>query len=183
MTVFFCYCALEQTLGLLASSYLVVFRGVPEVTASGFASLFFIGITLGRAVNGFLTFRLSDQQLIHLGQGLILTGIVLLVLPVSEAVALAGFVMIGIGCAPIYPCIIHSTPEHFGKENSQAMVGVQMASAYIGTSIMPPLFGLIANHISISLLPVYLLVILGIQFAAYNKVLVLTKERKMLYEN
>lgn len=171
MLAFFCYCALEQTVGLWASSYLVVYRGIPEATATSFASLFFIGITAGRAVNGFLTFKLSDTKLIHLGQGIIAAGIILLVLPVSQAAALIGFVAIGIGCAPIYPCIIHSTPIHFGREKSQAIVGVQMASAYIGTSIMPPLFGFIANHISIALLPLYLFVILGIQFIMYNRVL------------
>lgn len=170
MLAFFCYCAVEQTVGLWASSYLVVHRGVPEVTATAFASLFFIGITLGRAVNGFLTFKLSDTRLIHLGQGLIAVGIALLVLPLAQWVALTGFVIIGVGCAPIYPCIIHSTPVHFGKERSQAMVGVQMASAYVGTSVMPPLFGLLSNFAGIAMLPVYLLVILATQYIMYNRV-------------
>ena len=175
MLAFFCYCALEQTVGLWASSYLVVFRGISEETASAFASLFFIGITFGRAVNGFLTFRLTDTRLIHLGQGLILVGIILLALPISQTAALIGFVVIGVGCAPIYPCIIHSTPEHFGKEHSQAVIGVQMASAYIGTCIMPPLFGLIARHLAISLLPWYLLMIIGIQFFMYQRLLTVSE--------
>lgn len=170
MLAFFCYCAVEQTVSLWASSYLVVHRGVPEVTATAFASLFFIGITVGRAVNGFLTFKLSDTRLIHLGQGLIAVGILLLVLPLAQWVALTGFVIIGVGCAPVYPCIIHSTPVHFGKERSQAMVGVQMASAYVGTSVMPPLFGLLSNFAGIAMLPVYLLVILAIQYIMYNRV-------------
>lgn len=170
MLAFFCYCAVEQTVGLWASSYLVVHRGVPEVTATAFASLFFIGITVGRAVNGFLTFKLSDTRLIHLGQGLIAVGIVLLVLPLAQWVALVGFVIIGVGCAPVYPCIIHSTPVHFGKERSQAMVGVQMASAYVGTSVMPPLFGLLSNFAGIAMLPIYLLVILATQYIMYNRV-------------
>lgn len=171
MLAFFCYCALEQTVGLWASSYLVVNRGVPEVTATAFASLFFIGITVGRAVNGFLTFKLSDTNLIHLGQSLIAFGVLMLVLPLPQWAGLVGFVAIGVGCAPIYPCIIHSTPAHFGKEKSQAMVGIQMASAYIGTSIMPPLFGLLSNYIGITMLPIYLLLILAIQFVMYNRVL------------
>ena len=170
MLAFFCYCALEQTVGLWASSYLVVYKGIPEVTATAFAGLFFIGITAGRAVNGFLTFKLSDTKLIHLGQGIIALGIIMLMLPLPQIVGLAGFVIIGLGCAPIYPCIIHSTPVHFGKEKSQAMVGVQMASAYIGTSIMPPLFGLLSNYIGILMLPAYLLLILAIQFVMYNRV-------------
>lgn len=171
MLAFFCYCAIEQTVGLWASSYLVVHRGVPEVTATGFASLFYIGITVGRAVNGFLTFRLSDTKLIHLGEGIIAVGVLLLVLPVGQTAALVGFVAVGLGCAPIYPCIIHSTPVHFGRENSQAMVGVQMASAYVGTSIMPPLFGLISSHLGIAVLPVFLFVILATQFVMYERVL------------
>lgn len=170
MLAFFCYCALEQTVGLWASSYLVLYKGVPEVTATGFASLFYIGITVGRAVNGFLTMKFNDTQLIYMGQAIIAGGIVLLMLPAPDVVALVGFVAIGVGCAPIYPCIIHSTPVHFGRENSQAMVGVQMASAYIGTSVMPPLFGLIAKGIGIYLLPIYLFVILGVQFIMYTRV-------------
>lgn len=170
MLAFFCYCALEQTVGLWASSYLVLHRGVPEVTATAFASLFYIGITVGRAINGFLTFKLSDTKLIHLGQALIAVGIALLILPLSQTLALAGFVIIGLGCAPIYPCIIHSTPVHFGPERSQAMVGVQMASAYVGTSVMPPLFGLLVSWIGIEVLPVFLLVILATQFFMYNRV-------------
>jgi fucose permease len=171
MIAFFCYCSLEQTVGLWASSYLVMYKGVPEVTAVAFASLFYIGITAGRAVNGFLTFKLSDTKLIHLGQIIIAVGILLLILPLPQLFSLVGFIAIGVGCAPIYPCIIHSTPVHFGREKSQAMVGVQMASAYIGTSIMPPLFGLISNYLGIILLPIYLLLILILQFVMYNRVL------------
>lgn len=170
MLAFFCYCALEQTVGLWASSYLVVHRGIPEVTATAFASLFYIGITAGRAVNGFLTFKFSDTKLIHLGQALIALGIALLILPLYDELALAGFIIIGVGCAPIYPCIIHSTPVHFGAERSQAMVGVQMASAYVGTSIMPPLFGLLVSWLGIAVLPVFLFAILAVQFVMYNRV-------------
>ncbi len=170
MLAFFCYCAVEQTVSLWASSYLVVHRGIPEVTATAFASLFFIGITAGRAVNGFLTFRLSDTVLIHLGQGIIAFGILMLLVPIADITALLGFVVIGVGCAPIYPCIIHSTPVHFGRERSQAMVGVQMASAYVGTSVMPPLCGLLFRFTGIGMLPVYLLILLATQFVMYNRV-------------
>ena len=160
MVTFFCYCALEQTAGLWASSYLVLQKGVPAETAASFASLFYIGITAGRALNGFLTMKLSDTQLIRLGQGIIAAGIAAFLLPLGEYAALAGLILVGLGCAPIYPCIIHSTPDHFGAENSQAIIGVQMASAYVGTCLVPPLFGLIANHITVSLFPFYLLAIL-----------------------
>ena len=141
MITFFCYCALEQTPGLWGSSYLVLHWGLTSETAAGFASLFFIGITAGRALSGFLTLKLNDTQMIRLGQCVILSGIILLLLPIGEVTALLGLLFIGLGCAPVYPCIIHSTPEHFGAHRSQAMIGVQMASAYIGTCLMPPVFG------------------------------------------
>ena len=171
MITFFCYCAIEQTTGLWASSYLVLRRGMPEETAAGFAGLFFIGITAGRAFSGFLTMKLNDTQMIRLGQGFMLSGIVLLFLPFGSVVTLLGFLLIGLGCAPVYPSIIHSTPEHFGVDKSQAMIGVQMASAYVGTCIMPPIFGFLANHISVSVFPVYLLAILVFMGVMYEKML------------
>lgn len=171
MVTFFCYCALEQTTGLWASSYLVLHCGLSTETAAGFASLFFIGITAGRAVGGFLTMKLNDTQMIRLGQILILCGILCLFLPFGSITALSGFVLVGLGCAPIYPSIIHSTPEHFGADKSQAVIGVQMASAYVGTCFMPPVFGFIANHISVSLLPVFLLVILVLMAVMHEKML------------
>jgi fucose permease len=155
LIAFFCYCAAEQTVILWGSTYLVRHCGLPEETAAGFASLFLIGLTIGRALNGFLTYRLSDRALIRLGQGIMVVGVVLMWLPFGVWNSMAGLMLIGFGCAPIYPCVIHSTPEHFGEENSQAIIGVQMAAAYIGVCVMPPVFGLIANHISVSLLPAY----------------------------
>ena len=160
MITFFCYCALEQTTGLWASSYLTLHKGISPEKAAGFASMFFIGITIGRAISGFITMKLKDAQMIRLGQGISAMGIIILLLPLGEYVALLGLIMIGLGCAPIYPCIIHSTPAHFGADKSQAIIGVQMASAYVGTLLMPPLFGLIAEHINIKLFPVYLTVVL-----------------------
>ena len=160
MLCFFCYCAVEQTTGLWAASYLNIFKGIEAETASFFASLFYTGITVGRAINGFVTMKFSDKALIRIGQGIIASGILMLLIPGSDILALAGFIIIGLGCAPIYPCVIHSTPATFGEDKSQAIVGVQMASAYIGTTFMPPLFGLISKYISISLLPLYLTVLL-----------------------
>lgn len=171
MITFFCYCALEQTAGLWASSYLVLHRGIPAETAAGFASLFFIGITAGRAVSGFLTMRFSDTQMIRLGIGVILGGIVCLFLPLGRMGSLAGLILVGLGCAPVYPSIIHSTPVHFGAERSQALIGVQMAAAYVGSCFMPPVFGFLANHISVSLFPVYLLVILLLMSVMHEKML------------
>ena len=156
MLAFFCYCALEQTCILWGSSYLVMNNGLDEETAASLASLFMLGLTFGRFLSGFVTYKMNDVNMIRLGQGIIALGIVIMLLPLGNAAAMAGLMLIGLGCAPIYPCVIHSTPSHFGEENSQALIGVQMASAYLGTCCMPPLFGLIANHISASLLPWYL---------------------------
>ena len=160
MLTFFCYCAVEQTANLWASSYLVLHQGVSAETAAGFASLFFVGITAGRFLSGFLTLLLNDTQMIRLGQGLIAVGIITLLLPFGIITSLVGLLLIGLGCAPVYPSIIHATPANFGEDKSQAMIGVQMASAYAGTCLMPPVFGLVANHLGISLLPFYLMLIL-----------------------
>ena len=160
MITFFCYCAVEQTANLWASSYLVLHQEVSAEIAAGFASLFFVGITAGRFLSGFLTLLLNDTQMIRLGQGLIAVGIITLLLPLGTITSLAGLLLIGLGCAPVYPSIIHATPANFGEDKSQAMIGVQMASAYAGTCLMPPVFGLVANHLGISLLPFYLMLIL-----------------------
>ena len=156
LIAFFCYCAAEQTSILWGSTYLVRHRGMAEETAAGFGSLFLVGITVGRFLNGFLTFKLSDKSLIRLGQGIMILGVLAMILPLGAQGALTGLLLIGLGCAPIYPCVIHSTPAHFGEENSQAVIGVQMAAAYIGVCVMPPLFGLLARLVSISLLPAYI---------------------------
>lgn len=169
MVTFFCYCALEQTSSLWASSYLVLFKGITPQKAASFASMFFIGVTVGRAVSGFLTMKLNDTQMIRLGETIVLAGVVIMLLPMGESVSLLGLIFIGLGCAPIYPCIIHSTPSHFGTDKSQAVIGVQMASAYVGTCIMPPLFGLIANHISVALFPLYLLILLVLMAVMHEK--------------
>lgn len=168
MLCFFCYCALEQTAGLWASSYLSLHKGIPAETAAAFASLFFIGITVGRAISGFVTMKLNDIQMIRLGQGIIVAGIAAMILPGSNILAMAGLVLIGLGCAPIYPCVIHSTPAHFGADKSQAIIGVQMAFAYIGTMLMPPLFGMIARGISVALLPFYLFAILVVMIIMHE---------------
>lgn len=169
MVTFFCYCALEQTAGLWGSSFLVLHRGVSPEDAARFASLFFLGITAGRAAGGFLTMLLSDTNLVRLGQGIILVGILALFLPAGGFFSMAGLLLIGLGCAPVYPSIIHSTPERFGAESSQAVIGIQMASAYVGNCLMPPLFGLIAEHLDIGLFIPYLLLILAAMFLMHEK--------------
>ncbi len=175
LVAFFCYSAVEQTCGLWASSFLNLSKGISAEQAASFGAMFFIGITVGRAINGFLAMRMHDESMIRMGQVLILFGIVTVMLPAGDAVALAGLILIGLGCAPIYPCIIHSTPTHFGKDKSQAIIGVQMAAAYIGTMLMPPLFGILANHLSISLLPIYLLVLLAIMAFMHERLIQKTR--------
>ena len=175
---FFCYCAVESTAGIWASSYLTLQKGVPAETAAGFASMFYIGITVGRAISGFLTIKLRDPQMIRLGQGILALGIAAMLLPLGANVSLMGFLLIGLGCAPIYPCVIHSTPAYFGAENSQAIIGVQMASAYLGTCLAPPVFGLIAQNVSIRLFPFFLLAALIMMFLSHEALL--RKTRKVV---
>ncbi|UQA83661.1 MFS transporter [Gardnerella vaginalis] len=163
LIMFFCYCAIEQTAGLWASSYMVLYGSVSRVVAAGWASLFYVGITAGRFISGFLTMRFNDETMIRLGQLVMILGILVLLLPLPNHIALvAGFVIIGLGCAPIYPCVIHSTPHYFGADKSQAIVGMQMASAYIGSMLMPAIFGFIGQNMSMSLLPAYLIILLSI---------------------
>ncbi|MBE5817857.1 MAG: MFS transporter [Clostridiales bacterium] len=158
--MFFAYCAFELTTTLWTSTYLVESRGIDAETASAFASLFYIGITVGRAINGFLAMRFGDRALIRMGICITLVGLLAVLLPIGNEPALVGFIIMGLGCAPIYPCIIHMTPDVFGRDKSQAMIGFQMGFAYVGFCVMPPLFGIIAQNISTGLLPVYLLLLL-----------------------
>ena len=176
MITFFCYCALEVTVTLWASSYLNLHMEIDADTAALWGSLYVLGITVGRAASGFVTMKLNDIQTTRLGEGIMILGLILLFIP-TNVTSLFGLVVFGIGSAPIYPCIIHSTPARFGEDKSQALIGVQMASAYTGTCLMPPLFGLIANHISISLFPVFLSV-LTVSMIVLFEVLIKKTENK-----
>ena len=176
LIMFFCYCAIEQTAGLWASSYMVLYGSVSRVVAAGWASLFYVGITAGRFISGFLTMRFNDENMIRLGQLVMILGILVLLLPLPNHIALvAGFVIIGLGCAPIYPCVIHSTPHYFGADKSQAIVGMQMASAYIGSMLMPAIFGFIGQNMSMSLLPAYLIILLSIMAFMHMQLLRICK--------
>lgn len=154
---FFAYCAAEATAMGWASTYMVEYKGIAAEPAARFAALFYIGITAGRFFSGFIMNRLGDRKMIILGTCVLSCGIMSLLIPVQNpAVTFAGFIIIGLGCAPVYPCIIHSTPDNFGAENSGAIIGIQMASAYIGSTFMPPLYGLLGNCLGFGILPVYL---------------------------
>lgn len=159
LLAFFSYCSLELTTGLWASSYAVNNYGVLSEIAAFWTSVYYLGITIGRFFSGFMSIKFSNKQLIKIGLSIIFVGITLIILPLPVWKIPIGLSFIGLGCAPIYPSMLHQTPRIFGKELSQSMMGVQMAFAYIGSTFTPPLFGLIAEHISISLFPVFLLIL------------------------
>ena len=176
MISFFSYCALEQTAALWSASYFHLHGGFNAETAAYLGSLFFMGITLGRAISGFIASKLTDHTMICFGFGITTVGIILLLMPLGQFSAFTGLLAIGLGCSPIYPCMMHATPALFGAARSQALMGIQTASAYVGTALMPPLFGLIANHISISLLGLFLLIHLILMVLSYQKLMKLCKK-------
>ena len=170
LAMFFCYCTIEQTSMLWASTYMHAGLGISKAQAAQWAALFTLGITVGRLLNGFATMRLSDPTLIRIGEGLIGLGSAILLIPVGRPVTtVAGLILVGLGCAPVYPCIIHSTPGYFGADRSQAIIGLQMAFAYIGTLVMPPLFGLIAQATTVMVFPCYLLVALVLMIVLHER--------------
>lgn len=181
LTAFAAYCALEGTAILWASTYLVADRGVAPATAAAFASLFLLGITAGRFLAGFVADRVGDRGMIRGGFATVGVGVVMLMLPLeTNLVALTGLVILGLGCAPIYPAIIHSTPVNFGRRNSQAIVGIQMAAAYTGSTFAPPLFGAISAWTGMWVFPVFLgvLVVLGVIMSERLNRLVRTRYSK-----
>ena len=173
---FFCYCSAEATCMFWTCSYLVEVRSFPEETAAALASLFYIGMTGGRFLSGFIADRAGDKTMIRVGTSIAILGFLLILLPLpGHGFALAGFLLAGLGCAPIYPSIIHTAPVCFGAKNSQAIIGIQMAFAYTGNTFMSPLFGLIAQHVSMKLLPVYLLVFFGVMTLLLEKTYRITR--------
>ena len=180
LVAFFAYCALEQTTGLWATSYLVQYRGVEPTVAAKFASFFYIGITVGRGLAGIFADKIGDRTLIRVGSGVILVGILLVALPFKSTIpSLVGLIVIGLGCAPIYPAIIHSTPTNFGKDKSQSVIGLQMAFAYIGITAMPPLFGVIAQYINIGLYWVYILVFTALMIVMMEILNAIIKKKRI----
>ncbi len=174
---FFCFCAIEQTTGLWASSYLVYNRGIQPEIAAGFSALFYLGITVGRGICGFIAIKYNDTQMIRAGTLIMFIGVLTLFLPFGQNIAFLGLALIGLGSAPVFPCIIHSTPYNFGAVHSQSVTGVQMASAYTGTLIMPALFGVIGKQISFNLYPVFIAALLTLMFVMYEFMLKKVKAR------
>lgn len=164
---FTCYCAVESTFMLWSATYLVMVRGMDAARAASMGGLFFIGITVGRGVSGFIAMKLKPRQMVRLGQTLMAAAGVLLLVP-GTAVTLAGILLMGLGCAPVYPNIVQDTPRNYGAENSQAVIGVQMAFAYIGSLFMPTIFGWIAELLGYGILPVFALALTAVMIALFN---------------
>lgn len=158
LTAFFFYSALELTTGLWGSRYMVAVRGISPETAAKWISLFYLGITAGRFFSGFLTLRFSDDAMVRLGEGTAIVGIILMLLPLHNLLLCLGLILTGLGCAPIYPSLLHATPQRFGKSLSQSLMGTQMAISYLGSTTMPPVSGFLSEKISMGLYPVLLLV-------------------------
>ena len=167
MLNFLCYCGVEQTFMLWSSTYMVMARGMDEVRAASLASIFFIGMTTGRGVSGFLTMRFTPRQMVRIGQAILVAGCVLLLLPLGAALV-PGLLLCGLGCAPIYPNIVQDTPRNFGQENSQAVIGVQMAFAYCGSLFMPTIFASIASFVGYGFMPVFALALIGAMLVLFN---------------
>ncbi len=156
---FFAYCAGEATCFLWTSSYFAGTReGMSEGLIASFGSLIFGGLMFGRLIAGFVSDKLGDKLLIRIGIAVELIGIILVFLPVKGyIVAAAGFVIIGTGMGPVYPAIQHMAPDNFGKKYSATVIGLQMASAYVGSTFMPMLFGKLQQAAGIAIMPAYLL--------------------------
>jgi fucose permease len=163
---FLCYTAVELTTGLWSSSFLVTSKGISPEKVAKWVSLYYMGITIGRLISGFLAMKVNNKNMIRIGQILALSGTCLLLLPIQSVVQMIGLMMIGLGCAPIYPAMLHDTPNRFGKEMSQGIMGIQMAVAYVGSTFVPPLFGLFAGFVGFQWLPIFLMILIGIMIIA-----------------
>jgi fucose permease len=167
---FFCYCAVELTTGLWVSSYLVISNGLSAKIAAKWVSLYYLGITIGRFLAGFISIKLNNKQMIRIGQVVCIIGGILLSITYSSNIQLIGLISIGLGCAPIYPAMLHETPNRFGKELSQGIMGIQMATAYVGSTFMPPLFGALSQVVGFKILPYFLLILMILMLILTEKV-------------
>lgn len=177
---FLFYCGVEATMGLWGSSFLVNVKDLSAAVAAQWVSLYYAGITIGRFITGFITFKMSNHTLIRIGQIIALAGAVLLFLPLPSIFSLVGFIMVGLGLAPIFPCMLHETPIRFGKKHSQTIMGYQMAVAYTGSTFMPPLLGFIASHSTIGIFPLCIVVFVAVMFLSSEKLNYLLKKNDLL---
>ncbi|KZZ85725.1 MFS transporter [Bacillus sp. SJS] len=179
---FLFYCGAEAAIGLWGSSFLVNMKGLPAATAAQWVSIYYGGITVGRFITGFITLKVSNRMLILAGQGIALAGAMLLVLPLPAGFALAGFVLTGLGLAPIFPCMMHETPVHFGKTHSQTIVGYQMAFAFTGNTFLPPMLGIVSAHTTIGIFPLFIVAAIGAMLFSSERLNRLMKEKRQLKE-
>ena len=173
MVTFLCYCAVESTLGLWGATYISQVRGVDEATAASFGAMFYIGITVGRAISGFMAMKLLPKQMVRVGQTLLALGCIFMMIPAGSTLSGIGLVVCGLGCAPIYPNIIQDTPVNYGTENSQAAIGVQMAFAYVGSTFLSSIFGALAGVGGYGLLPYFAIsicVLMTVLFGIQKKI-------------
>jgi fucose permease len=180
LLIFLLYCATESTLGLWGSSFLVNTKELSVSLAAQWVAMYYGGITLGRFLSGFLTLKLNNRTLIRLGQIILLIGALLFILPFSDYLSLAGFVLAGLGCAPIYPCMLHETPVRFGKENSQSLMGIQMAIAYTGSTFLPPVFGFIASSTTMAIFPMVIIAYALIMLICSEKINLFFKKKEIV---
>jgi fucose permease len=174
---FLFYCGVEATIGLWGSSFLVNVKGLSAATAAGWVSFYYAGITIGRLITGFITFKTTNRTLIRGGQLIALTGAIILLLPLPSTFSLLGFIIVGLGLAPIFPCMLHETPTRFGKTHSQTIMGYQMAVAYTGTTFMPPLLGFIASHSTIGIFPICIVLFVAAMLLSSEKLNSLLKNK------
>ena len=179
LIAFFAYCAGEATCFLWTPSYFAGTRaGLSDDTIAAFGSLIFGGLMLGRLISGFVSNKLGDRLLIRIGIAVELFGILLVFLPAESYVVTAiGFVIVGTGMGPVYPAIQHMAPTNFGTRYSAAVIGLQMASAYIGSTFMPMVFGHLQQALGIAIMPAYLLI-----FAVMNICMLELAYRKLAAE-
>ena len=163
------YCGIESTVNLWSSSYLVFVQGLPTSMAAAWISGFFGAITLGRFLVGFLSMRLGNKALIRLGSLVVLLGVLVLLTPLPSGFALLAFALIGLGCAPIFPSMLHETPVNFGKQHAPRLVGFQMAAGYVGATLLPPLFGFLSSHLGLASLPLFLLAYTGVMLVCSER--------------
>jgi fucose permease len=175
---FLFYCGAEASMGLWGSSFLVNIKNMSAEAAALWVSLYYGGITVGRLITGFITFKVNNRILIRSGQVSALTGVLILLLPLPSIFSLLGFIMVGLGCAPIFPCMLHETPTRFGKENSQVIMGYQMALAYTGSTFLPAFLGLVAAHSTIGIFPLFVLLYIIFMLIGSEKLNVLMKKSK-----
>lgn len=167
---FFAYCSVEAATGLWSSTFLVQQKGLTAETAARWVSLFYLGITVGRGLAGVFALRFHNRQMIRMGEGLCLAGCILFVLPGAAWMSLIGLICVGLGCAPIYPAMLHDTPNRFGRDISQSIMGIQMATAYVGCLLMPPFLGFLGKTFGFWIHPLFLLALAALMLFTSERV-------------